>query len=251
MDLTDEHTLTTGMRVVPDSELLLELTKSADQLGTGGDHARFIGWPHDLMYWRSASPNEHPPGGGSPSDNGQVVAERLGEQDRITDNSVSNHLIQLLPEPPGRFVQVVRGEQDVACRQGIRIAKHAQGLDRGGSSAFHVGCARAGQSAILDGRWDKGEVDGVEMTVELQRRARPRAAQPNDHGRGLCVSCGNAINDEAVRSKDLCQSIQDGTRFTRPAGNSDEILGRPQQTIAANGVAKMCGDGVGAHDRVL
>src|SRR5204863_8620929 len=127
---------------------------------------------------------------------------------------------------PGGLVQVVRRQQDGARRQGAGVAQHPQGLDGGGDPALHVGGAAAGEVAVLDRRGNEGQVNRVEVAVELQGPAGAGPGQADDDGGGNGVAGGRAVDGEAIGGQDPGQAVGGRARLAGPAGDGDEPRGR-------------------------
>jgi hypothetical protein len=77
-------------------------------------------------------------------------------------------------------------------------------------------------------------MDRVEMTVELQRVARPCRFQPShDCGRPR-VSGHGAFHWESVATKNLGQAIASLLGLARPAGSGNQLNGRVNKATAIN-----------------
>ena len=87
------------------------------------------------------------------------------------------------------------------------------------------------------------QVDGVQVSIELQGRSGPPAGQPGDHGRGIRMAGGHALHGEAVGRKQLSQPVGSRAGLPRGAGDLQQRRGRRQQAARIDRVA----DGAGRH----
>ena len=132
---------------------------------------------------------------------------------------------------PRGFVQVVRGQQHRTRREQSPIAQREQSLDRRGQTRLHVAGARAAQSAALDPIGDKGQVDGVEMTVPLQSSTRPIGHKTRHHGGSFRVSGRRTIHVEPLALKESRQRVKRLARISGRAWNGDQSPRQVEQPL--------------------
>ena len=162
------------------AELVVEPAEPRDQLGGGGDHARLVRGSHDLVDRRPCAADDGLPGGRAPAGDRQDVAKRLGEQDGVADD--------------GR-----RGSAGRAGGRRPRGPRAGRGRSAGPSRRASAPASRSAQDAStaaamppfmseapLPVSWPSStrgrherQVDRVEMAVELERRPRPAALEPD------------------------------------------------------------------------
>ncbi|MFO0930410.1 MAG: hypothetical protein U0736_25845 [Gemmataceae bacterium] len=181
-----------------------------------------------------------------------MVAQRFGDQHRVADDAGADQLVELLAEPPRRFVQVVRGEQDRAGGQHAGVAEHAQRLDGSGGPPLHVRRAAAGEQIVAAPRRDERQVDGVEVAVELQRSPWSPAGVPDDDRRRRRMASGDPFDGEPVAAEDIGQAVEGRTGFPGRTGDADQPRGGVEQTVPVDRPAEFGGEiSGGLHDAVL
>jgi hypothetical protein len=79
---------------------------------------------------------------------------------------------------------------------------------------------------------DKGEVNGVEMSVELQRPARLSAVEPHSNGRRRRMPGRWPLDSEPFAGKHSGQSIENRAGLARLARDFDQLDHRSDQALS-------------------
>ena len=83
-------------------------------------------------------------------------------------------------------------------------------------------------------------MNGVEVPVELDRRAGPTAVEANDDGRGGRVTRRRARDGEPVRREDRGEAVEGRASLAGTAGNSDELDGRVEKAFEVDRLVEDC-----------
>jgi hypothetical protein len=98
--------------------------------------------------------------------------------------------IELASIAPRRFVKIMGRKQNRARRERSSVAKDSQGFDGGGDAGFHVGRTAARKSPVGYGGRKKGQMDRIQVSIELQRSTRfAGVVTHDDSGRGWMATC--------------------------------------------------------------
>ena len=252
VDLADEHALAAGLRVGMRRQLLVQPAQPGDQLGAGGDDVGLAGRPHDLVDRRLLAADRRLPGRGAAADDGQTVAQRLGQQHRVADAAVRDQAVELLAEPPRRLVQVV-GRQQHARRRSAPASRSTRSASTAAAvppfmSEAPLPVSRPPSTAGgTNGRWT---VSRWPLNCSV-RPGRPLSRRTTTAGAAGWPAAG-PFDREAVGRQDLGEAVDDGAGLAGAAGDGDELHGGVEQPSPIDGGAQAGTERrKGVHDREL
>ena len=124
---------------------------------------------------------------------------------------------------------VVGGQQNASPRKGSGLPEHPQGLHEGGNPPFHIRGPGAVQHSLLEAGRRKGQVDRVQVPVELQGASRLAAVQAGHHRRGLGPVGLRAFHPESVFPENGGQSVGRRSGASGGTGNFHQGRGRFHQ----------------------
>ena len=111
----------------------VELVQPKNQAGAGVNHRRFVRTGH-LVHRRPGPADQGGPDKTAPADHRQGAVEILGNQHGIAMTPGRDQTVQLAAIAPGKFMQIMGGEQHRAGRRSARRADRPQRLDGGGDA---------------------------------------------------------------------------------------------------------------------
>ena len=163
------------------------------------------------------------PGRRASSYHRQPVGEGLGQQNSVANATSLDQCIKLLTSPPRSLVEVMRGEKNGASLQLATLPQGPERFQRRGHTRLHVRCPAPQDSIPLDPWRHEGQVDGVQVPVELERGAGALRVEANHDGGRWIVAGGRALYQEAIISQDPREAVGGFARISRRAGNGDEL----------------------------
>ena len=91
------------------------------------------------------------------------------------------------------------------------------------------------QHSLLEAGRRKGQVDRVQVPVELQGAAGPAAFQAGDHRRGLGPVGLRTLHPESILAENGCQPVGGCSGASGGAGYFHQSRGRFQQALGLDG----------------
>ena len=229
MELPDEDACTSSHGIDVGLKTFIHVNELRHEFRPGGDHARFVGRPHDLVNRRTRATDRCLPASLASTGNRKVVAKGLGDEHGVTNIPIGDHLIDLLSETPRGLVEVVSRQKNRTRGQTAGIPEREQCLDRRGEPPLHVGRPTAGKEIAINRGRHEWEMNGVEMAIELKNAPWSRAVEPSHHSRCLGMSGRGTIDGKPFLHQYRGKRISGPTSSPSRARLRDQTLGnRPQ-----------------------